>query len=388
MAEDNVKQSSSSLSNSSNSNATAAQHILLSPDGYYTYLQIPKQPIAHKSLLSEKGSGKQSTDSAIDKSKIEKNYRRLSLKLHPDRPGGDAETFRMLERAKCVLMSDKLRKEYDLLGLDLEEEEHHADGDQDGNDDGEDEKKADGGASSSPDSVMSHMASATVAGILQLAVRTAMMAFVSLFITRFKYVTIPAVLFLLYTAFQINKARSSSSTDSSLITKFDVSSPMIIATGLMLMYYGRRTPAASDESSDNHHFWTWTFWCGEALVMAMFALNTIAGKENSALRPSLPLGIGFYVISTLICLWIRGKAWRYATLLGLEMGLALMAVMIFPIMEMILEEIMNEKLKKVGDKVRLYAKVMEERYQVTSGNGGVGIKSNDGLKQNSQVELD
>ena len=90
-------------------------------------------------------------------------------------------------------MSDKLRKEYDLLGLDLEEEEHHQpDGDDDivasssgENDDGEDEKKADGGANAgNPDSLLSHMASATVAGVLQLAVRTG--KFIQLFICSLK----------------------------------------------------------------------------------------------------------------------------------------------------------------------------------------------------------
>lgn len=165
MGEENLKQTSSSMSASSHS--TSALHILQSPDGYYTYLQIPKEPTTHTSLLPN--DDKKEKTVTIDKVKIEKNYRRLSLKLHPDRPGGDAETFRMLERAKCVLMSDKLRKEYDLLGLDLEEEEDHQDGNADDSGDGDDEKKA---ASSSPDSVMSQMASATVASILQLAVRT------------------------------------------------------------------------------------------------------------------------------------------------------------------------------------------------------------------------
>ncbi len=156
---------------SSSSQAKSALHILLSPDGYYTYLQIPKVPTAHTSLLPK--SDNKDNVPQIDKSKIEKNYRKLSLKLHPDRPGGDAETFRVLERAKCVLMSDKLRKEYDLLGLDLEEEEEHKpDGDEVATHEDDDEKKNDSGSSGSSDSLLSHMASGTVAGVLQLAIRT------------------------------------------------------------------------------------------------------------------------------------------------------------------------------------------------------------------------
>lgn len=191
----NNSPTSSSSSSSNHHNVLSALHILQSPDGYYTYLGITKPPpTTHKSLLSqpkkkeEHNDKEQVTEGGIDKVKIEKNYRKLSLKLHPDRPGGDAETFRMLERAKSVLMSDKLRREYDLLGLDLEEEEeHHNDddhkhhhessGDHDKDGHSHADKKSDGSYnnnsnSSNPDSVISHMASATVTGILQLAVRT------------------------------------------------------------------------------------------------------------------------------------------------------------------------------------------------------------------------
>lgn len=350
MVKENIKQTSSSLSTSSHS--TSALHTLQSPDGYYTYLQIPKEPATHESLLSN--NEKNEKKATIDKVKVEKNYRRLSLKLHPDRPGGDAETFRMLERAKSVLMSDKLRKEYDLLGLDLEEEEDNQDENPDESGDGDDEKKA---TSSSPDSVMSQMASATVAAILQLAVRTAMMAFVSLFLTRYKYITFAAMLVLTYSSFQIFKARK----EAAIITIFDSLSPIIIGAGIFVMHFGR-IPRPSDETSGDHKFWSWMFWSGESLVLTMFALNTVTGKENSSLKPSLPLVIGFYVLSLLICLYLRGKTWRYLIVLAFELTFALLAVIVFPIMEMILEEIMNEKLKKVGHKVRQYSKAMEESY--------------------------
>mmetsp|Transcript_19224 Transcript_19224/g.22228 ORF Transcript_19224/g.22228 Transcript_19224/m.22228 type:complete len:405 (-) Transcript_19224:111-1325(-) len=357
----------SSSNNNPSSHATSALHILLSPDGYYTYLQIKKQPTTAKSLLSSstKKDENDKSNQNYDKSKIEKNYRRLSLKLHPDRPGGDAETFRVLERAKCVLMSDKLRKEYDLVGLDLEEEDNHdksQENDTDGDD--QDEKKSDSGSSGNPDSVIGQMASVAVAGMLQLAVRTAMMAFVSLFITKYKYTTIPIILFLFYTSFKINKARRGS--NGALIGFFDVASPLFLSVGIFLMYSGRLTLSdGNDESSTaNRSSWSWTFWAGEAIVMTMFALNSVTGQENSVLIASVPLGIGLFILFMLVCLWIRGKTWRYVTILGFEVGLALLACLIFPIMEMILEEIMNEKLKKVGDKVRLYSKVMEESYNM------------------------
>ena len=190
-----------------------------------------------------------------------------------------------------------------------------------------------------------------------------MMAFVSLLLTKYKYITIAAILFLLYTSFQINRARSSGTLSIGL---FDVVAPMIISTGLVLMYYGRVPPPLLEDGATNtsYSFWSWTFWCGEALVMAMFAINSLTGKENSVLQPSPPVIVGFYILSMIICLILRGKTWRYVTVLGFEMGLALLAVIVFPIMEMILEEILNEKLKKVGEKVRQYAKTTEEVYKM------------------------
>ena len=126
--------------------------------------------------------------------------------------------------------------------------------------------------------------------------------------------------------------------------------------------------------------WSWTFWLGEVTVMTLFALNTL-NQSESPLKPSLMLGIGAFVVFTITCLWIRGKFWRYALVLAIEFGLALMAVIVFPIIEMLVEELMNEKLKKVGEKVRIYGKTIEDIHRVqleealsraNSGGGGGG----------------
>ena len=82
-------------------------------------------------------------------------------------------------------MSDALRKEYDLLGLDLEEEDstsmEQEEEEQDSKDGGSDtvggqggdtKKDGAGAGAAGPDTIVSHMASATVAVIMQLAVRT------------------------------------------------------------------------------------------------------------------------------------------------------------------------------------------------------------------------
>mmetsp|Transcript_20736 Transcript_20736/g.30633 ORF Transcript_20736/g.30633 Transcript_20736/m.30633 type:complete len:386 (-) Transcript_20736:55-1212(-) len=348
-------QSSFSSIGSSAADASGALHILLSPDGYYTYLGITKPPSNTSSSTLEKSSPE---DKKIYKTLIQKNYRKLSLRLHPDRPSGNEEAFRVLERAKHVLTSDKLRKQYDLLGLDLEDDDHSDEShqeDEDGNTAGE--KKS---ANENPDGVLGHMASATVAAFLQMAVRTGMMAIASVYITQWKYTTIPVILFLLYTALQIHRAGKSiqSAGSPSPVAKFDILSPILLSVGVFIMYFAKSTTYSETPGE-----WSKLFWTGEVLVMTMFCLNTVASKEISSFRPTLVLGIACYIFFGLIGLYIRGKGWRYLTFLAIELGCALVAVLVFPIMEMIMETLVDEKMKKVGERVRLYSKVMEENYQ-------------------------
>ena len=140
----------------SNNVPSEALMTLLAPDGYYVYLKVEK-PAA---------------DKEIDEELVKKNYRKLSLKHHPDRRGGDEETFRALNRAQRVLLHAKLRQQYDLIGLDLEEDEDHHD--HDDQHPADDEKKDENAPPPTPDTIVSHMASAALAGVLQAVVRTGM----------------------------------------------------------------------------------------------------------------------------------------------------------------------------------------------------------------------
>jgi cation transport ATPase len=191
--------------------------LLLSPDGYYTYLSIEK-----------------STN--IDEELVKKNYRRLSLKHHPDRPGGDEETFRALNRAQQVLLHAKLRQQYDILGFDLEEDEaHHHD----------DHEKKEDEPPSSPDTIVSHMATVSLAAILQALVRTVMMGVVSVFVTRYWITVLIAVAFLAFIAYRVRIVHGAPNTD--------MLSPFMIAVGLLLMHKGRILPEMT---------WGFTFWIG------------------------------------------------------------------------------------------------------------------------------
>lgn len=75
------------------------------------------------------------------------------------------------------------------------------------------------------------------------------------------------------------------------------------------------------------------------------------------------------MVALFLTLWLRGNAWKYATLVGLELFVAVVAALAFPIMEMILEQILNEKMRKVGEKVRAHSERLESYYGKVHVNG-------------------
>jgi glucan phosphoethanolaminetransferase (alkaline phosphatase superfamily) len=90
--------------------------------------------------------------------------------------------------------------------------------------------------------------------------------------------------------------------------------------------------------------------------MTMFTYNSFSTKTTAAVL------IGIAVAALLITLWLRGMFWRYATIVGLEAFLAIVIALAFPLMEMVLEEIVKDKLRKVGEQVRAHAKRTEAYY--------------------------
>ena len=130
---------------------TDAMMELMSPDGYYSYLKIDKT----KSI-------------AEYADQVKKSYRKLSLKHHPDKATGDADTFRLLNRAHKVLTNPKLKQQYDILGMDLHEEAGET-SDSDGTSNSTDEAKPEQTAS---EGIIQEIASQALTGVLQLGVRT------------------------------------------------------------------------------------------------------------------------------------------------------------------------------------------------------------------------
>jgi len=196
---------------------------LMAPDGYYRYLEIPKPSSSHSSTTTtttkakDGGGGDDDDPTAtqeelnplreavplIDEDLVKKRYRTLSRRHHPDRPNGDADTFRLLNRAQRVLLNPNLRRQYDILGVDLDEDEEEDDHDVDvdndvvvvvppdsdgGGGDASTGKKGNGGSSSSSSGehrrkeqrsstssaqgIIGEIAGMVLASLMQLGVRT------------------------------------------------------------------------------------------------------------------------------------------------------------------------------------------------------------------------
>lgn len=312
---------------------------LLSPDGYYTYLGIDKVIPTESDPVP-----------AVDEEQIKKNYRKLSLRHHPDRPTGDADTFRVLNRAQKVLSTPKLRQQYDLLGLDLDDDDEEEDGgNKNDGDEGVEGNSSSG--SSSADNIMSQIASATLATIFQVMVRTVMMGFVAVVLVRFRLTLFPALGFMVFVAYRVHSVAQAAAAGS----VGDTLSPLLIGAGLILMHRGRTV--------DNP--WSWGFWAGEILVVIMFTYNSVPHKS-----PHVALGVA--VVAFLLTLWLRGNPWKYATVVALEAFVAILAALAFPILEMILEQILNDKMRKVGEKIRAHSERLEAYYN--NGKGQLNVK--------------
>jgi len=172
--------------------------------------------------------------------------------------------------------------------------------------------------------------------------REVMMATVSLLVVRYRWLLYPALAFLGFIAFRNHSI--------ALQGGIELISPFLIGAGLLIMY------KSSSETGSSGIL----YWLGESLVISMFTYNSVSTTPQQ-LSP-IVLG-GTVVFSTVAALWFRGKFWNYAVVVTFELFLAIFVAMAFPVMEMVLEAILNEKLKKVGEKVRLQHKHMEKYYK-------------------------
>ena len=183
-------------------------------------------------------------------------------------------------------------------------------------------------------------------------------------------IAIGMLTFLTYKLYQTVKATLGPNVKLTFASLRNALSPLVIAFGIFCMYRGRSfvvdtsstttdnavigdSTSTASETITTYLDWSWTFWLGETIVMTSFITNSLEKTP----RPVLFICI---VLSLLLSLWLRGRFWRYATLLGFEGIIALLVVLAFPIMEMILESIVEEKMRKVGEKIRAHDCRMKE----------------------------
>ena len=179
------------------------------------------------------------------------------------------------------------------------------------------------------------------------------MGLISLVIARYRLTLFPALVFL---AFVVYKVRSAPIENNSL----ELLSPFMIGAGMIIMYQassGSWSTVAADGSQTTHFL---LYWLGESITIFMFTYNSMESKPSLASPAFLLLVM---ILGTLAALWFRGRWRNYLIVLGLEAFFAIFIAVSFPIFEMILEAILADKLKKVGDKIRAQHKAMERYYE-------------------------
>lgn len=172
------------------------------------------------------------------------------------------------------------------------------------------------------------------------------MAFVACAVVRYRLLLYPSLIFMCYIVVRIIQIRDLEMSWTGEIMAAMV--PVGTIFGLVAMHYGRT--ATGD--------WTIWFWMGEATVIGGFTFHSITALPATKLVMLLTI-----IFSTVVSLWFRGKFWNYAIVFVMEALLALFVALAFPIFEFILESILNEKLKKVGEKVRAHHALLEKHYE-------------------------
>lgn len=186
-----------------------------------------------------------------------------------------------------------------------------------------------------------HSLSLFIRALTRIAV---MMGAVSLLVVRYWFLFYPALALFAFIGFRIVQTLSSTQGGS----VYDTIPPTLLVTGVCVMY-----SAAGDE-------WNKQFWLGETIVIGVFVYNSLGIPE---LQRNIMVVLAVAVFALLAALGLRGKFWNYAIVVGFIAVFAIAVAIAFPIMELLLEAIINEKLKKVGDKVRHHHQILQKHYE-------------------------
>jgi hypothetical protein len=194
-----------------------------------------------------------------------------------------------------------------------------------------------------------------------------MLMIVSVLITRFWWLLYPALGFLGYVGYHIHRTMQQQPKQHHTIPTllYYYSSPIIMTIGLLLMYNGRRYIFSLKYPMIHY---TYTFWYGESLVITMFIYNSIpvdwiVQQSQNDTRIFGIITCMILLFSSIVSLCLHGAIWNYIIVLGMIIGLGLLVALTFPLMELVLETILNEKLKLIGEKIRIHHTFMKTYYE-------------------------
>lgn len=179
-----------------------------------------------------------------------------------------------------------------------------------------------------------------------------MMGGVSTILVRYRLTLYPALAFMTFIIYRI--IRQQSLPGASL---YDTIPPLLIISGMLIM----SNAAALGET----YSWTFQYWLGESLVIAIFCYNSLVA---ALLAGGVIFYVGVSLFSILAALWCRGSMWNYGVVLGIVAVLAVVVALLFPMIELLLDAILNEKLKKVGEKVRQQHILIKNYYEAKETN--------------------
>lgn len=175
-----------------------------------------------------------------------------------------------------------------------------------------------------------------------------MMGTVSVLLVRYRMTLYPSLAFLAFVIFRIFQRDVQVPGGSIYMT----APPTLIAIGMMIM----------NNSLSKNVTWNIQFWIGEALVLGMFLYNSLSflNLQNRFINA------GLIIAALLLSLAFRGNVWNYGVVIGFMVFFAILVALGFPMMELLLESILNEKLKRVGNKVRHHHQILNAYYEKTA----------------------
>lgn len=172
------------------------------------------------------------------------------------------------------------------------------------------------------------------------------MGAVSIVAVRYRYTFYPSLLFMGYVTVRIVRQMPKVPGGSLL----DTIPPSIIIVGLTIMFH-----AAWGDS----FAWSFQYWLGETLVIAMILYNSL---DFLPLR-NPPILAAIFAFAAVAALWFRGNLWNYLITIGFTVLLAVLIAVAFPMIELLFDAILQEKLRKAGERVRQQHKILKTYYE-------------------------